>query len=337
MSARMLMLSLAAAALLAGPASGLALAEGENGDKDKLAEGDWEGKSEMKGRSAAGSTLNWAPDEGPIPEEEPTGTPTEPTGEPAPGGDPTPYPDGGKAKPPVQPPYSSVPCPSSWSLEVEAPLPKLVDKQTMLTITLLRTDAYAFLCNLYARAESTWYVDWFATTKANESGEKEYAVTLKIVGACSICNPHINVSGTSILETKAQLTALWGGTDSDTQAHAVARTMWAAAVDCADDCNVTAKYASASSKYGAEFAGAEVSNTQTKGYVYAIALGGKGAVKEVKGTETRVSIVNAGHVAVYAGGANDNAQAKSRVGYWLHLKGVSNCGSWGEFEIELSN
>jgi hypothetical protein len=222
-------------------------------------------------------------------------------------------------------------------VEVNAPLPKLVDKQTMLTITLLRTDAYAFLCNLYARAESTWYVDWFVTTAAEESGEKRYEVTLKIVGACPLCSPHIDVSGTSLLETKAQLTALWGGTDSDTQAQALSRTMWAAPVDCSDDCNVSAKYAAASSKYGAEFAGAKVENTQTKGYVYAVALGGKAAIKALKSPATTVSIVNAGRVNVYAGGANDNAQAKSRAGYWLLLKGVSNCGSWGEFEVEFSD
>ncbi len=36
-----------------------------------------------------------------------------------------------------------------------------------------------------------------------------------------------------------------------------------------------------------------------------------------------------------AGGTEDNAQAKVRVGYFLKLHGQSKCGPWGQYNVDL--
>ena len=58
---------------------------------------------------------------------------------------------------------------------------------------------------------------------------------------------------------------------------------------------------------------------------------------DLLGGHVQIMIMNRGSVAVDAGGTEDNAQAKSRAGHWIHLKGTSSCGPWGDYEVELSN
>jgi hypothetical protein len=84
-----------------------------------------------------------------------------------------------------------------------------------------------------------------------------------------------------------------------------------------------------------ELAGLEAENTETASYSYASAIGGKAASQEVRRTETEVTIRDSAEVVTYAGGTEDNAQAKARAGYDLLLKGTSQCGPWGEYEVAL--
>jgi hypothetical protein len=79
----------------------------------------------------------------------------------------------------------------------------------------------------------------------------------------------------------------------------------------------------------------EIKTTTTKSFVYAESPGGKGDARTVKSSRTDLTIVNRGSVTVNASGTDDNAQAKTRAGYFLVLRGSSKCGPWGRYQVQI--
>jgi hypothetical protein len=325
-------------------------------DKNPLVEGEWEGEDEWQEAGTGGGDEPGAktPED---PEPAPaTGTPTEPTGsgeEPipgttAPGDEPTGTGDSGGEPTGQDPgaPTSGGPgpmqqvlasCPARWTVEVDGPLPMLYDKETLLTLVIFRTDAFGFICNAYARSISTWYVDWFTTSAADHGDRTLFKVTLRLTGRCPNCNPSIQLEGISALETKALVMTDWGGVDASTWASSTAGTAWAGPLDCTDSCSASSKSECANSKYGVDVGVAKASNTETKAYTLAVAFGGKADTEQLQESEARVTIVNYANVSSYAGGTEDTAAAKARAGYCLRMRGVSSCGPWGEYEIDLKS
>ena len=215
------------------------------------------------------------------------------------------------------------------------PAPALFEKQTLLTIVLFRTDAFAFICSGYARSESTWYVDWFATTAASHEDQAQYSVTLRLENECSNCTPMIYMEGISSLEAKAQAKTQWGGMDDSTNASASVATRWAGKIDCSDTCSASAACGTSNSQYGIEFAGLNLATKGTRSYSLAVALGGRARSKDFQANRTDLCIQDHGAVSTYAGGSEDNAQAKVRAGYHVKIRGQSQCGPWGQFVVDI--
>jgi len=330
------------AAAVAGPAVPGALADGQ---KDELAEGDWTGEKKWDHLEPGGAasdpppaTPTTPPDSG----DEPAGTPTEPTDEPPTGGgdevDPTGQPEPTPLPPSVPPPApaTTLPtCTSYWLCEVVPAAPSLYEKQTMLTITLFRTDAFAFISNGYCRSESTWYVDWFATAEAKYSDVETFSVTVRLEHPCPYCKPKISLLGVSVLDTRAQVRTTWGGVDSSSKATSGASTSWAGDIDCSDGCSASVVSATPTAQVGIELGPVKATLRATGSSIYAEAPGGKSRKADIQAARTDLIIVNKGSVATYAGGTEDNSQAKSRAAYVLRILGETGCGAWGQYDVKI--
>jgi hypothetical protein len=346
---------LAAAAAAGNDARALA---GES-TKDELAQGDWEGDRTWKRGPAAGveepggltTTIQGGSSGGGAPATPtPPGTGSGGTATPGGGGtdeepdsplDPgtgtggvAPAPGGaGGTTPPPATETKLLTCTAKWKCEEVVATPELYEKETLLTLVLFRTDAYAFVCNGYCRSESTWYVDLFTTTAANHDDGKSFNVILTIERPCSGCAPRIDLQGISRLDSKAQVKTLWGGVDSSTSASASAGTSWAGDVNCTDHCSASITNSEAGGTAGFGLGPIKASDKSTKSYILVDSPGGKPDSNTVKKARTDLWIENKGGVSTYAAGTEDNAQAKSRAGYTLKIRGESACGPWGEYQV----
>lgn len=354
----MLLAVLAAAAAAGNGPRALA----EESTKDELAEGDWEGDRTWKRGPAAGieepggltTVPGWKPPAGPAPR---PGTPTLPgtdsggtatpgdggtdeepdspldPGTDAGGGGVAPAPDGGGSSPLPEAETTLTACTAKWKCEERLAKPDLYEAQTQLTLVLFRTDAYAFVCNGFCRSESTWYVDWFTTTAAKHDDAKTFNVILSLESPCSRCGPRIDLQGISRLDSKAQVKTLWGGVDSSTSAAAGSGTNWAGDVNCTDRCSASITNSEAGGTAGFGLGPVKASDKSTKSYILVDSPGGKPGFVTVKKARTDLMIENKGNVSTYAAGTEDNAQAKSRAGYTLKIRGESACGPWGEYQV----
>jgi hypothetical protein len=348
----------ALAAAVASPVAPPALADGQ---KDELAEGDWTGEKEWDHLEPGGAAsdpppatpatpppstggTSTPPDSG----DEPSGTPTEPTDQPPTGeggvadptGEPEPEPEPEPAPPPpsVPPlaPATTLPsCNSYWVCEVEPAAPSLYEKKTMLTVTLFRTDAFAFVSNGYCRSESTWYVDWFATTEAKHSDFESFSVTVRLEHPCPNCKPRISLLGVSMLDSRAQVKTSWGGVDASSKATSGASTSWAGDIDCSDSCSASVVSATPTAQVGIELGPIKATLRATGSCIYVEAPGGKSRKVDIQAARTDLMIVNKGSVATFAGGTEDNSQAKSRAAYALRILGEAGCGAWGQYDVNI--
>jgi len=326
--------------------------------KDELAEGDWRGRKDWQhlDRSGGGDgsgSMTSAPSTPPPP---PSGTPTpapndpddepgdEPEGDPAgdpegdPSGEPGSEPDDPTQPPPTTPPTLSTAfpaCAAHWVCEEIQATPAVYEKETLLTLTLFRTDAFAFVCNGYCRAESTWYVDLVASTAAQHDGSGSYDVIVRLENPCPYCKPEITLHGVSALDTRVQVKTQWGGLDASTTASASASTQWAGDIDCSDACSCSITNVKGGGQMGVGFGGFKFTSDGTKSYGYVSAPGGRPAWKTILRPRAELLIVDRGGVATYAGGCEDNAQAKCRAAYRLKIRGDSACGPWGEYTLEI--
>jgi hypothetical protein len=345
----------ALAAVAAGPGARRALADSE---KDELAEGDWTGEKKWDHMEGGGGAPAAAPAPTPGPATPPpggtatppdggglppsTGTPTEPTGPAEPTGTgpaaPDPSVDPGPQFPPSPPPPLTpyIPtCNARWVVEVEEAPPTLFDEETMLTLTLFRTDAFAFISNGYCRAESTWFVDGWATTQAGHDGLSRFTVEIRLDHPCPNCQPKIDLKGISQIQARVQAKTPWGGLNSSTMASAAASTLWAGDIDCGDRCSAAILDSQGTGEISVGADPLKVTRTTTKARVFVSVDGGKGDAKRIDQAKSSLLIVNHGAVSTYAAGTDDNAQAKCRVGYFLVLRGDSACGKWGQYEVAI--
>jgi hypothetical protein len=359
----------AAASLVAATGTGA----DDSNSKDELAQGEWEGDGEWKtldvhvgggGGGASAPEVPGTPDPGTStggedgageddPEDdggESEGTPT-PSCPMGPEEDPPPVPgdedgdsdeDGSTPAPPDEPegpetgPAPGGPsCSGKWRWEIDQPDPELYDSSTALTLTIFRTDSWAFVCNAYCRSESTWYVDWFVSTAASHSGRKQIKFRIALEGGCDHCTPEIRFVGSSQLEARAQVKTSWGEVEAGTTADAQAAAVWAGPLDCSDDCSAQARPEAASSKWGVGAFGMESENTVSTGFSYASAMGGKGASMTVHQKEAEQFVTDRASVSTNAGGTECNAQAKARAGYDLEIHARTGHGDLADLVVEL--
>jgi len=346
-----------AAALLGGPLAGLASAQSD--EVDELAKGEWEGKRTFAQRRASGSPtpVPVAPTT-PPPQAPPGGTATEPTGdapgEPAgpDGGGPTgggsgeddpspvdptdptgeppvtgPVPGGGGGGPVPPLPGPLPTCGARWQYVEEQPMPDLYMKQTTLTLVLFRNDQFAFICNAYARAISTYYLDWFMSTLASRDDSKQFKVTLELVGECPNCNPRIDLLGISAVEARAQVKCRAGWVDRSSFAKALAGTTWAGPLKCDASANAAAAGSAGATSFEVEYKNVKIAGGDSSAFVSSIDEQGKGDCVVIQGGKTKQIIRNHAAVTSFAAGCDDNCQSKARVGYELDWVGTTSCGN----------
>jgi len=303
-----------------------------SGGEDDAGGDDGEGEGgEEGGRDIPTPSCPIKPDPAP-PEED--GEEEEEEDDPDDGGEDTPPTDAPWVTP-VDPRWSPAGCQAHWKWEVEQPNPDLHEAATTLTLVLFRTDAWAFVCSAYCRSESTWYVDWGASTAASHSGRSKINYRLRLVGGCGECGPVIRLVGASQLETRAQVKSSWGEVDPGTTAEAQAAAVWAGPLDCSDDCAARAEPDETSSRWGVGFFGLKSENSSSTGYSYASAMGGKGASVTIKATEIQQLVTDRASVATNAGGTECNAQAKARVGYDFEIHARTGHGDLADLVVEL--
>jgi hypothetical protein len=130
-----------------------------------------------------------------------------PDAEPEPGIDPTP-PSSPPPSPPMDPAAPTI-CNARWTLVEVNPTARVESDTTLLTATLLSTDVYGYVSNCWARANSTLFIDWFATTTARKEGQSRYEATIALVGGCGRCRPLLDFKGTAHVDTQG-LVKVWG-------------------------------------------------------------------------------------------------------------------------------
>ncbi len=346
--------ALSAAAAIAGFRGEFAVALSDS-TKDDLAEGDWTGEKSWQHVESGGagtstpapSTTTPAPTAGgtatPAPSgtspgtaTEPTGTteptepsePAEPTGPSAPG---TPDPTGST------PPLSTIPstCNARWVVQAREPVPVLFEEATLLTLTLFRTDAFAFVSNGFCRSESTWYADCFATTLAGHDGLSTFLVEVRLENPCPSCAPKIELKGISQLQAKVQAKTPWGCLNGSSAASASASTTWAGDVDCGDRCAASIAGGLGTGEISVGADPLKITKRTSSSYVLVDVAGGKGDGVRLNESRTSLMIMDRGGVSTYAAGTDDNVQAKTRAGYALLIQGDSACGKWGEYRVHL--
>jgi hypothetical protein len=272
--------------------------------------------------------------------------PMSPPGEPV---GPGPYPepdDAGDGFEPADPfdppdldpdsPVAALPeCPAKWAWLLDHPPANLEQTETLLTLMLFRTDAWGFVCNAYARSESTWYVDLFASTATSHSGRSQMTFRLVLEGGCGECSPEIRLVGISELEARAQVKAYWGGVDAGTTADAAAAAVWAGPLDGSDACSAQARPQSTGTTVGVAGFGMEAESSTSTSYSHAHAMGGKGASAVLKSGEVMQIVTDRTAVATDAGGTECNAQAKARSGFEMEIHARTTHGDLADLSVDL--
>lgn len=228
-------------------------------------------------------------------------------------------------------------CGARWVLEEEPCDPKLVDRQTALTCVLFRNDSYAFICNAYARALSTWYTDWVCTTEASEDGTKEYRVLVRLEQECENCNPEIDLIGLAALQAKAKVKALWGGVSGGCSASASGGSTWAGDLDCSADVAAEVKNGSYGSESEVSSEGVKFTHDASPGLVYQEANASESDSQSYQKNRSEVHVQTRASVHVYADDVDNVVQAKARVGHEIKIDGRSACGAFGTFDLVLES
>jgi hypothetical protein len=280
-----------------------------------------------------------------LPQPGPTGPTTGGGGTPTPdGGGGTADDDGGVDTGPTSPPPSTPPtgptpqipqCGAKWQWTVAHPDPSLEEKQTTLTLLLFRTDTWAFVCSAYCRSESTWYVDWFASTAIDGEGGAGISIGLSLENACPNCRPNIDLTGLSQLLAKAQVKSRWGSVDPGTAADAAATTIWGGPLDCSASCSARARPESAGSTLSIGTETAKYEGTVATGYSFDQVQGGKGDTKSVQQHQVTLLVSDRAAISTNAGGTECNAQAKANVGYKLDIRATGSCGDTALLVLDI--
>jgi hypothetical protein len=335
---------------------------------DELASGEWEGKVTtaygLVGGGAApapptappagtGGTGTPTPGDGDGDGTTTGGTPTEPenptdpeTPPPNVGGgdddgdtmDPGNAPQGPPGgNPPPQTELAS--CNAKWLIQQVQPAPYLHIAQTDFTNVVFRSDQYAFLCNGYARSESSLFLDWGTQRVAGHTLSQDYEVALVLAGACANCAPRITVTGNGKTETKAKLKVLSAINSISPDSYGIARTVatWGGAL--AWKLNSSA----------AVFGGATGADSGIKFGAIEIGIGPGGEESmALDGDVSAGSIIIQGAQAVqlvsFWGGSSagtfedmENTQAKGRTAQRILMQGVSKCGPVATFDLTIQN
>ncbi len=305
------------------------------GDDD---DGDDDEPSPTTGDPAGPPTPGGGDDDAPPPQqEENTGS-----GTPTPG---TAPPGGGGNGPTPDPALPS--CGAYWEISPKYSDPELVAETTMWTLLIFRTDAFAFICNAYARSESTLFLDWFTQQTAASSMEldeevskrratenyKDFEVEIRLVGGCGSCAPKVYVDGLCSAEAKAQVKPVESflPMDPHSLAKAYCNSGWNAPINCGVKSSAGAAGTTGTRNLTTDLKVVKVSTQSGGGRVYAVDFNTQGGQTIVPYSYVKVKIRNFGDVFAHSDGDNSNVQAKARVGYDLSLRGTTACGATGDY------
>ncbi|MHC4820432.1 MAG: hypothetical protein ACYTDX_01775, partial [Planctomycetota bacterium] len=226
-------------------------------------------------------------------------------------------------------------CNGRWTLVELGPEADLHEKHTTFTILLFRNDGFGFISNGYARAHSSSWLDWFATTETGHAAGKDFRVEMRLVGGCGSCAPRIHVQGHSRLETRAQVKSFNGGIDPSSYANASGWTVWSGPLLCDIRAGVEVIARKGFSLFTAEKDGLGVEVSSSTSRVYAASGGGKGDFKVLQTSAIVQKVHNHGDINVYAGGGENNSQAKVRVAHGMLFQGRTSCGATGDYELDV--
>jgi outer membrane biosynthesis protein TonB len=286
--------------------------------------------------SGDGSTVP-PPEGGTVtPDDEPV-EPSEPDPTPEPEPDPTAQPSPPPEPAPIIMAVAPLPsCSARWTLTESCPTAESQAGNTLLTAYILETDPYAYVANLWTRANSTLYIDWFADNWVKkESERKTYVAVIELKGACGNCAPSISFNGTAHLDAQALLKS-WGpsfGVYAGTYGFAKGYSQFQLPKAITAQGGVRLIAGSGTPLASAEVGGVRVNITGggTRHYDAAIESQPDNFV-QVGGVMV-VEAATFGRTEACAAGDLSHAEAKINAGHEETVQGTTNCGATCVFKM----